>query len=133
MDSLELVMKHLSPEVPFILNNEDGSKDTIMLKPFNVGQQTLAFSISKKMGKSKNEKGELEMNEDIVKDMFDLFSSIVKRAIPGINDETTENFVTTNFEALSEVLEQLSPKPKNQEKIDLIKKRFEERKEIKNE
>jgi len=131
MDDLEIIKKHLTPEVLFILKNEDGTEDKIMLKPLNVGQQTLAFSISKKMQKS-NEldgKGEIINNIDseTMKEMFDLFISIIKRAVPNLDDETAENFVLTNFDGLSEVLESLISKPKSSEKIELLKKRMDQR------
>jgi hypothetical protein len=125
--SLEIIKKHLCPEVPLVLKNSDGTEDTIMLKPLDTSQQALLFKISKKMQNAK----EGEMDEDTIKEMFDLYKGIVKKSIQDIDDETLDNFVVTNFTELSETLEKLVPKQGDSEKLESIKKRLEQRKENK--
>ena len=136
MNDLEIIKRHLTPDIPFTLKykDENGNEktDTLMLKPFNVAQQTLAFSVSKKMRKlPKNEKGEPDMNEEVIKQMFDLFLSVMKRSYPEMDNETAENFISTNYVELVEVMEKLSPKPKNIKDIDKIKARYKKQEENK--
>jgi len=119
MNSIDIIKKHLSKEVQFKLNNIDGTEDIIMLKPLTIGEQTLCISISKRLDKMKKE-GEI-IDESSIKEMFGLFSSIIKRSIPGIDETTLENFILTNFEGLSKMIEKLMPSSQSHEKIELIK------------
>lgn len=121
-NSLDIIKKHLCPEIPLVLKNKDGSEDTIMLKPLDTAQQALLFEVSKETQKSKDK----EIDTTTMKSIFDLYKGIVKKSIPEIDDETLENFVVTNFESLSLILEKLIPKSDNSEKVDAIKHRLEQ-------
>ena len=48
-NSLDIIKKHLCPEVPLVLKNEDETQDIIMLKPLDTAQQALLFEVSKKI------------------------------------------------------------------------------------
>jgi hypothetical protein len=123
--SLDIIKKHLCPEVPLILKNEDGSNDVIMLKPLDTAQQSLLFKISNNMEKNENGK----VNSTDMKEIFDLYKAIIKKSIPEIDEESLDNFVVTNFVSLSDILEKLVPKSEDKEKVDSITKRLEQRKE----
>lgn len=125
MNDIDIIKKHLSPEVPLILKNEDETEDKIMLKPLNTAQQALAFKISKKvdgLGDKTN------IDEETMKEMYDLYKGIVSRSIPELDEETLDNFVASNFEELSKILENLMPQSKDKSKIELIRKAREDRK-----
>lgn len=130
MNSLDIIKKHLTPEVPFVLKNENGTEDTIMLKPLDTAQQALSIELGNTLQSLKS-KGE-PINKDTAIMMFDLFKSIVKKSIIEIDEDTLDNFVSSNFEGLSEILEKLSPKVKDQKKIEEIKHRLEQIRERKN-
>jgi hypothetical protein len=123
--SLDIIKKHLCPEVPLILKNSDGSNDVIMLKPLDTAQQSLLFKISNNMEKNENGK----VNSTDMKEIFDLYKAIIKKSIPEIDEESLDNFVVTNFVSLSDILEKLVPKSEDKEKVDSITKRLEQRKE----
>ena len=123
--SLDIIQKHLCPEVPLILKNSDGSNDVIMLKPLDTAQQSLLFKISNNMEKNENGK----VNSTDMKEIFDLYKAIIKKSIPEIDEESLDNFVVTNFVSLSDILEKLVPKSEDKEKVDSITKRLEQRKE----
>ena len=97
MNNIDIIKKHISPEVPLVLKNEDGSEDIIMLKPLNTAQQAIAFSISKDIDKleDKNNIGDETMNK-----MYELYKLIVSSSIPELDDETLNNFVEANIEIL---------------------------------
>jgi thioredoxin-like negative regulator of GroEL len=131
-NNLDIIKKHLTPDVPFVLKNEDGTTDTIMLKPLNTAQQALTVKISKKLKKLNENKEDID--EESVTEMFDLFKNIIKKSTSGqgeLDEETLDNFVASNFEGLMEVLDKLIPQSKDKDKADLIKKRIAQAKENK--
>jgi len=123
MDSLEIIKKYLTPEVPFKLKNQEGKEDIIYLKPLNIAQRIQLSEIYKKLSKFK----EGDIDNEVSIELFDLYKSIIKRIIPEIEEEQLENFVLSNSTDLFNVLPGLIPKSKNQEKVELIKKKIEER------
>ena len=123
MNSEEIIKKHLSPDVEMTLKNEDGTEDTIKLKPLTFGQQLIVTEIFKLT--NNKEDNELSDNE-IAKKVFDLSLSIIKRSLPELDDETAENFVLTNLETITNMIPALIPTSKNKDKLELIKKMKED-------
>lgn len=124
MNNVEILKKHIVADVPLVLTNEDGTKDKIMLKTFNMAEQSLAFKLSKGFGNQKEDEIDISSVDDKYFDMmFDLLKSVVLRSVEGIDDETAENFVLSNITEFQEVLPKLLPKGKNQNHAELIKKK----------
>jgi hypothetical protein len=134
-NSLDIIKRHLSPLIPLSLIREDGIEDIIYLKPLNNGQRIQALSLIKKLNLL-NEKNSITkdnkiiLEEDLNKEMFDLLFSIIKYSISDLDDETIENFVLSNFNDLFDKIGDLFPKPKNEEKLNILKKKLEDRKKI---
>lgn len=122
--SLDIIKKHLCPEVPLELENTDGTKDIIMLKPLDTAQQALLFKVNECIEKENG-----RVSPELMIEVFDLYKGIVKKSIPEIDEETLDNFVVTNFLSLSNVMAKLVPNSEDQTKIDNITKRLEQRKE----
>lgn len=59
--------------------------------------------------------------------MAELIKDVVKTSL-GLEDPMLEDFVTSNFEILSEKVIDLLPGPKDSKGLDKIKKRIEEEK-----
>lgn len=122
MNSLEIIKKHITPDVPFALKNDDGSEDTIMLKPFNMAQRLLLIEVSKLLKKVNLE--EDFSNKELNETLYDLYKITIMRSIPDIDEDTLENFVMSNSGELFQVIFELIPKPKVSEKINLVKERM---------
>lgn len=138
MNDLEIIKKHISKPVPFMLKCDDGSEDIINLKPISVAQQTQLFLIHKKFKKlGLGEEGDTEekmMNVDdegmkeATTEAFDFFVELLIKSMPNITKDLAEDFVSSNFDNLMEFVPNLIPKTKSQSKIDLIRQAQEEQK-----
>jgi len=130
MSDLDIIKNHLTPPIPLQLLKEDGSEDILYLKPLSNAQRIALFEVQRlfkkvKEIKNKNSKEYIELDKEISLSLHSIFSSIIKKAIPEIDEETLENFVLTNFNSLFNKLPDLIPKTNTSKEMDLIKKRRE--------
>jgi len=122
MNNLDIIKKHLIPDVKVDLN-EDGS-EFIMLKPLNVAQQALAVELGPKFeGLEKDSEGNVQINAELLTEVNNLLCSVIERSVEGISKDDVENFVSGHLELLMVSLEKLIPQ--ETDKKDLIKQRLE--------
>lgn len=131
MNNLEKVKRQLAKPISVKIKNEDGQEDEFFFKRLNIGQQAIMMELSKRL----NSKDKIKMGGEEVPDiskedlmeMSDLILDIVKCSMPDLDEETLKQFVSDNFEQLSEVLGDLIPKGTKND-TDLIKQAREARK-----
>lgn len=132
MDNVEKVKRHLAKPIQIVLKNAEGDEDTFDFKPLNVEQQALLIEVSKRMqGRPKVKIAGVEVpdvTKDDMKEMFDLILNITKGSITGLDEETLNDFVNTNFDQLSDKLVDLLPKKSDTKAIDKLKKLKEDMK-----
>ncbi len=138
MNEIDIIKKHISEPIPFEIENEDGTKDIINLKPLNVAQQTQLMILGKNfksLGLGENE-GDMEkklkdVNDDDIKkvtdEAFEFFVGIINKSVEGITEELSRDFVDSNFDQLMGFTEQLIRKTTNQKNLDKIKEKIKER------
>jgi len=104
--SKSLFERHIRKPVEFaFIDSETGTEDTFLFKPLNMEQIQMAT----KIGKITKECG--QESPEVVGAMFELFRSIIKESYPDLDDQTIDNFVTSNISGMARVLEELSPRP----------------------
>jgi hypothetical protein len=130
MNDLDRLQKYITKEIPIKLKDENGVEETFYFKPMKMKEQLVAINLinilKKIKEKEKTQDIEEELNKEFIEISFDLFMSIVKRTFIGIDEDTAENFVSTNFYSLLSNLDNLMPKTRDDKAIEMIKKRREQ-------
>lgn len=127
MEDLEKIKRHLAKSIPITLKNQDGVEDVFYLKPLNVEQQAIMIGLSRKFQKKDGKEIQSIEKEDF-KEMANLVKNIVNYSL-GLEDPILEEFVTSNFDVLTEkITSDLLPKIEDS-KIEKIKKRIKESKD----
>jgi len=133
MSELDILKRHISKPVPFVLKGEDGNEEVIYLKKLNVVQQIKVTDISKKLNKvnklkdSEDKETYNKLVEEVSLGMIELFKGILLRSMPEADEDDLELFISEHPTELHEVLGKLMPQPKNVKHIETIKKIQEER------
>lgn len=135
MDNMEKLKRHLAKDVPLTFKNSEGVEDTFYFKPLNIEQQATMMEIGRRMeGRPKITIEGVkvpEVNKEDVKEIFDLFVSLVKSSkgsFENIDDKTAEDFVNSNYDQLFENISKLMPVNQGKKNLELIKKAKEENK-----
>lgn len=123
MNEIDLIKKHLSPRIPFVLKNEDGSTDTIYLKKLSIGQQALAQNIAKDF---QNIDKDAPINIELAEKLVDFMTSVIQSSVDGIDIQTAKEFVNTNFAQLMEIITLLTPQTETSKGQEALKKRLEQ-------
>ena len=138
-NEIEIIKRHISKPIPFEIENEDGTKDVLLLKPLNVAQQTHLMILGKNfnslgLSEDKDIQKKLANVDDekmkkVTDETSDFFVGIVKGSVEGITDELAREFVDSNFENLMDFTDKLIQKTGKQENIEKIKERMKARNE----
>jgi uncharacterized protein YcbK (DUF882 family) len=135
MDNLEKIKRHLGKDIPITLINSEGQEDEFLFKPLNIEQQVILMEISKRIDKRDKIKFEdkdiVDVKQEDIKELTALIKDIVKTSMPGIDEETLDNFVMSNFDQLSEKMVDLIPKNQNSDALNKIKKKQQELRNVK--
>jgi ribonucleotide reductase beta subunit family protein with ferritin-like domain len=133
MSNLDKLQKYITKDVPITLKDENGVDEVFYFKPMKMKEQIVALDLIKVLKKIQDkEKTKIteervdELGKEFIEISFDLFMSIVKRSFEGIDEDTAENFVSTNFNELLSNLDKLMPKTKDATAIEKIKQRREQ-------
>jgi len=120
MNNLEIIKKNLTPDVKFVVNEETG--DSIMLKTFNMAQQSMAAELAPRIEALKSEDGKVTLDTNIIIDMTTLLASVIERSCDGLSEEDIDNFVAGHLHGLMSIIEKLVPNEvKN---VDKVKERI---------
>jgi len=129
MNNIDIINKHITPNIQLKLKSDNGTDDVISLKPFTNGERILFSSFCKKFERLKTIKDKLSneyiaLDKEVAIELFDLFSCVLRRSLGEIDNEKLENFILTNFNNLFGIIGDLLPKSKRSNELTLIKKRF---------
>ena len=97
--SIEKFKKHLNELVTVKIRDED-----FQFKPLNTEQFVKLADIGNRIDFSNG-----KMDGPLMKDMIELFGSIVTNSYPEIEKDIAEQFVINNIEEFQEVVQKLSP------------------------
>lgn len=135
MNNLEKVKRQLARPISVMIKNEDGEEDEFLLKRLNIGQQAIMMELSKQINSREKSKVDGQEVPDLEKEdlveMSELILDVVKCSMPDLDEETLRQFVSDNFEQLSNALVDLMPKSTGN--TDLIKQAREARKNARSE
>lgn len=139
MTNLEIIKKHLSPQIELeISNGED--KDIITVNPINNAQRILIYSLIGRLNevtelaKRKDSEGNLipipidkmvEYERKTSEEMIDLYKSILRDSLEEeLSDKELENFILTHFAELRKQIGKLLPKSAKQSDLEEIKNKL---------
>lgn len=132
MSNLDKLQKYITKDVPITLKDENSVDEVFYFKPMKMKEQIVALDLIKVLKKIQDkEKYKIpeekidELGKEFIEISFDLFMSIVKRSFEGIDEDTAENFVSTNFNELLSSLDKLMPKTRDATALEKIKERRE--------
>ena len=128
MNNIDKIKRQLAKPISIKLTNEDGEEDEFMFKRLNVEQQAILMEVGKRVQSRDmeiiNGKEVPSVSKDDMIEMGDLILDVVKSSMQEIDEVTAKDFVSNNFNQLSDALVDLMPK--EQGNVELMKKKLEE-------
>jgi len=99
MNEIEKIKRHLGVGVPFELENEDGTKDTITLKPLGIESiPDLLMAQKLFVGMDKDDTAFIKnLNKEGVEILNKIIMDTLKLSIPDADEETLKQFAAQNF------------------------------------
>jgi len=119
MSSIEKFKKHINKSVKVVLKNKDGEEDEFEFKPLNVEQFTTLMVLGDKINKTGDSS---DLDPAYAKDLMNLYVDIIKFSYPDLDNETAGQFVVSNFQELSDIMEKLSPEKMDDKKLETLKR-----------
>jgi hypothetical protein len=139
MNNLEIIKKHLSPQIELEISNGEG-KDILLVNPINNTQRILIYSLLgrlnevSELSKKKDNEGKIipipiekmvEYEKKTSSEMIDLYKSVLGDSLEGdLSDTELENFILSHFKELRNQISKLLPKSAKQEDLDEIKQKL---------